>query len=424
MGAQDDLIRTLPRRTRRGRPKKPAFLAVDFYCGAGGTTRGLIDAGGYVIAGLDKQESCRKTYVANNGNETGDRGYPDFLAMDLFPATEDYPSGQQNEAVERLDELIAEHRSRFPDTPLLFAICAPCQPFTKLSKAEMSERRIAERLLDRGLLGHTCRFIERFTPDMLLSENVSGITDARYGGIWEDFAYRLRDSNYKVATRRICVSDFGVPQSRKRSILVAVRTTPEKVFDPFELPDEDESVTVRTVEEALGDLPPLGAGQKHDMIPNHVTRNLNDLNRKRISHAQPGEANSYLTTTPEGDLSLACHKRVNKRLKSRCFTDVYTRMAPDRPSPTITTRCSSITNGRFGHHDVRQLRGISMREAARLQSFRDDYVFYPVDKVEPIARMIGNAVPPMLVEFYTRHLVTAENCMRSSQPNSSEACSV
>ena len=140
-------------------------------------------------------------------------------------------------------------------------------------------------------------------------------------------------------------------------------------------------------------------------ILNHVTRNLSDLNRRRISYAQPGESNEYLTRTPEGDLSPACHKRVNERLKIRCFTDVYTRMAPDRPSPTITTRCHSITNGRFGYPDARQIRGISMREAARLQSFKDDYVFYPVDQVEPIARMIGNAVPPVLAGFYARRLV-------------------
>ena len=137
MGSQNDLIETLPRRRHRGQPRKPAFLAVDFFCGAGGTTRGLIDAGGYVMAGLDKQESCRKTYVANNGNETGDCCYPDFLALDLFPATEDYPMGQQTEAFSRLEELISKHRARFPGVPLLFAICAPCQPFTKLSKAEV-----------------------------------------------------------------------------------------------------------------------------------------------------------------------------------------------------------------------------------------------------------------------------------------------
>ena len=414
MGAQNDLIETLPRRRHRGRPS-PAFLAVDFFCGAGGTTRGLIDAGGYVIAGLDKQESCRKTYVANNGNETGDCCYPDFLALDLFPATEDYPMGQQTEAFYRLDELISKHCSRFPEVPLLFAICAPCQPFTKLNKAELSEDRVAVRLRDRGLLAQACCFVERYAPDMLLSENVSGIADVRYGGVWEDFANRLRDMSYNVATRRVCTSNFGIPQYRKRSILAGIRTAPERVFDPFELPTEDTSAAIRTVAEALESLPLLEAGQKHKKILNHVTRNLSDLNRRRISYARPGESNEYLTRTPEGDLSPACHKRVNERLKNRCFTDVYTRMAPDRPSPTITTRCHSFTNGRFGHPDAFQIRGISMREAVRLQSFKDDYVFYPVDQVEPIARMIGNAVPPVLAGFYARRLVEMLRSTRSSK---------
>lgn len=405
VGAQDELIASLPDRRRPGRQKKPAFLAVDFFCGAGGTTRGLIDAGGYVIAGLDKQESCRRTYVANNGNETGDRAYPEFMALDLFPASPDYPGGQQAEAIERLDELIERYRRRFPAVPLLFAICAPCQPFTKLSKAELSQDRVAARLRDRGLLAHACTFVERYAPDMVLSENVSGITDARYGGVWEDFTHRLRDLAYSVSTKRVCTSSFGIPQYRKRTILAALRTEPERIFDSFELPAQDPDADLKTVGEALNGLPPLGAGERHCDLLNHITRNLNALNLKRISYAKPGESNEYLWSTPEGDLSLDCHRRVNAKLKNRCFTDVYTRMAPDRPAPTITTRCHSITNGRFGHPDVKQLRGISMREAARLQSFRDDYVFYPVDQVEPVARMIGNAVPPALARFYAGHLV-------------------
>ncbi len=405
MDAQHGMAASLPDRSRSGRQKKPAFFAVDFFCGAGGTTRGLIDAGGYVIAGLDKQESCRRTYVANNGNETGDRAYPEFLAFDLFPATKEYPGGQQNEAINCLDKLLKSHRRRYPDVPLLFAICAPCQPFTKLSKAELSKERIAARLRDRSLLAHACRFVERYRPDIVLSENVSGITDARYGGVWEDFGNRLRDLSFALSTKRVCASDFGVPQYRKRTILAAVRTAPARISEPFELPGGDASVGRKTAGEALSGLPPLDAGDVHGEVLNHATRNLSELNRKRISCAKPGESNAYLLSTPHGDLSLACHRRVNARLRNRCFTDVYTRMSPDRPAPTITTRCHSITNGRFGHPDVKQFRGISMREAARLQSFRDDYVFYPVNQVQPVARMIGNAVPPALARFYAGRLV-------------------
>ena len=97
---------------------------------------------------------------------------------------------------------------------------------------------------------------------------------------------------------------------------------------------------------------------------------------------------------------------MKKKLKTACFTDVYTRMSGDRPSPTITTKCHSISNGRFGHYDTKQNRGISLREAAALQSFRDDYVFYPEDGVCTVARMIGNAVPPRLAQSFAEFSMT------------------
>ncbi len=141
--------------------------------------------------------------------------------------------------------------------------------------------------------------------------------------------------------------------------------------------------------------------------PNHKTRALSELNFKRLASAKPGESNAYMQDTEHGDLSLDCHKRVNRKLDTRCFSDVYTRMSPDRPSPTITTKCHSISNGRFGHYDVRQVRGLSLREAAILQSFPDDYIFYPKDEIEPVARMIGNAVPPKLAGFFAGYLVNS-----------------
>jgi DNA (cytosine-5)-methyltransferase 1 len=151
----------------------------------------------------------------------------------------------------------------------------------------------------------------------------------------------------------------------------------------------------------------LKAGAVCAAIPNHRTRSLSDLNLKRIAAAKPGQSNAYLETTKFGDLSLDCHRKVNGRLDDRCFGDVYTRMSPDRPSPTITTKCHSISNGRYGHYDTKQNRGISLREAAALQSFPDDYVFYPVEQIEPIARMIGNAVPPKLARYFADYLVNS-----------------
>ncbi len=387
---------------------KPKFLAVDFFCGAGGTTRGLIDAGGYVIAGVDKEARCRETYVSNNPNETLDGEKPEYLQLDIFKKTPDYPDGQQEDLCRRLDVLIAAGKQKAPEAPLLFAICAPCQPFTTLSRKEMSEKRLKRRKQDSKLLHEAAAFVDLYKPDMVLSENVAGI-----GEIWTEFELKLRALGYATGTRKVCVSKFGVPQYRKRSILIAVRraklaegATLDLLAETLDVPDADPTAKEVSAKEALERFPALEAGEFDEKVANHRTRSLSDLNKLRLSSAKPGESNAYMEKTSHGDLSLGCHKRVNERLSDRCFTDVYTRMSPDRPSPTITTRCHSISNGRFGHYDTEQVRGISLREAAALQSFRDDYVFYPKNMIEPVARMIGNAVPPKLACFFAGHLVS------------------
>lgn len=392
--------------------RRPAFLAVDFFCGAGGTTRGLIDAGGYVIAGVDKDSRCRETYIENNFNTTIDYAPPKFLQRDIFAATEAYPDGEHAELEGDIERLVERYRSCVMGVPLLFAICAPCQPFTKLSRKELSDARKAGRERDSNLLTEAAKFVERFQPEMILSENVQGIGEPKYGGVWDNFKAQLSRLGYATGSKVVCTSNFGVPQYRRRSILVAVRrelanprflTTGEPAN--LVVPEADPDNVVKTVQAAIGHLPSLTAGATDPNIPNHKTRSLSELNLKRLSAAMPGVSNIYLENTPDGDLSLACHRKVNAKLQTRCFTDVYTRMSPDRPSPTITTKCHSISNGRFGHFDIQQLRGISLREAALLQSFPVDYVFYPTNMIEPIARMIGNAVPPRLAEFFSRYLV-------------------
>ncbi len=392
----------------------PDFLAVDFFCGAGGTTRGLIDANGYVIAGIDKDARCDDTYVRNNGNTKLDRQPPVFLHRDIFPSTTAYPDGEQGRLYKELSELVGVKRALMPNVPLLFAICAPCQPFTTLSRKTLSDERKGGRERDRGLLRQAVKFVRRFAPEVVLSENVAGIRDARYGGVWDDFKTSLEKLGYVTGTKVVCTSKFGVPQFRKRSILIAVRSDliKEERFSDLTrteliVPGSDPHAVMKSVRQAIDHLPPIAAGELHAEIPNHRARTLSEKNLQRIGAALPGQSNAYMADTEHGDLSLGCHRRVNERLGLRCFTDVYTRMSPDRPSPTITTKCHSISNGRFGHYDTTQLRGISLREAAILQSFPDEYVFYPTDKVESVARMIGNAVPPRLAEFYATYLVGA-----------------
>jgi DNA (cytosine-5)-methyltransferase 1 len=392
----------------------PRFLAVDFFCGAGGTTRGLIDAGGYVIAGVDKDGRCERTFVENNINNALDYTPARFLRYDIFKKSADYADGQQKELFAKLDDLLSYYRTKAPKVPLFFAICAPCQPFTKLSRKKMSRERRAGRKRDMNLLREACKFVAKYKPDLVLSENVAGIHDPKYGGVWDDFRRRLERLGYVTGSKVVCTSRFGVPQYRKRSILAAVRrdvVREERFADTLGkellVPDNDPDALTISVAQAIGHLPSVGAGEIHPCYVNHRTRGLSPLNRKRLSSAKPGETNAYMKDTKHGDLTLPCHRRVNRKMGSRCFSDVYTRMHPDRPSPTITTKCHSISNGRFGHYDVRQVRGLSLLEASILQSFPEDYMFYPQDEVEPVARMIGNAVPPKLAEFFAGYLVNS-----------------
>lgn len=382
----------------------PKFLAVDFYCGAGGTTRGLLDAGGYVIAGIDKDEGCRLTYERNNPNTTLNGAPPGFLALDLFPTSEDYPEGQQQEALADLRQRIPLYQEMAPGAPLLFAVCAPCQSFTRFVQRKMTPERAKGRERDRNLLAQAMIFITEFKPEMVISENVANIKNAQYGQVWDDFQEELRDLGYAVGASSVCASRFGVPQRRRRSVIIAFKskTAAGSALDPA-VPLHDPEARAVSVSEAIGHLPPLEAGGKDLAHLNHACRNLTDVNRRRLESVRPGEPNFGFADSPFGDLSLQCHGRLEAKGRLG-FGDVYTRMHPGRPSPTITTRFHSISNGRFGHYDENQVRGLSLREGAALQSFPDDYEFHGAG-MDVVAQMIGNAVPPKLSAYMAKHLV-------------------
>lgn len=386
------------------RAKEPRFLAFDLFCGAGGTTRGFIDARGYVVAGVDNDPMCRKTYVMNNKNEFPPFEPPAYLQYDLLPGLDGSVEGQRR-AMERIEVLLNSVRLRYPSLPLVAAVTPPCQPFTRLGRLGRTDERALQHELDSTLLIQSVNFIRKFLPDVIFSENVPGIDNPAYGGIWSEFITRLQELGYVVGDARVCASRFGVPQYRRRAIIVAIRRSvilPElKTAARLDLPEEDPEADLITVEKAIGHLPPLEAGEAHPTIANHRTRKLSKINLQRLASVLPGEQNTVLAETAYGDLSLRCHVRLRERTNGRAgFTDVYTRMDPHKPSPTITTKCHSVSNGRFGHFDMHQVRGISLREAAILQSFPENYVFYPESAITPVAKMIGNAVPPKLARFF------------------------
>jgi DNA (cytosine-5)-methyltransferase 1 len=382
-----------------GRPRK--VIAVDFFCGAGGMTNGLIQAGIHVLAGIDNNALCKPTYTQN---VNADGSYPEFICRDIFPKTDEYPDGEQHEITKQLSLLVERQKKKHHGLrpKLIFALCAPCQPFTNITQIEMSESRKFKRSNDSNLLLTTINLIEKFQPDAIICENVEGI--AGEGSVLSQFETQLEELGYAFDAKVINAAKFGVPQHRRRTIGLALRKGRRKKLD-VSVPEADPDIKKYvTVKETIGHLPPLAAGEAHPTIKNHRARALSDINLKRIASAPPGESNSYLKNTRYGDLSLACHKRLEAKAGKASFTDTYTRMKGDDVGPTITTRCVSVSNGRFAHYDTNQNRGITPKEAALLQTFPDEFVFHSENGDELVAVLIGNAVPPRLAKFFGGYL--------------------
>ncbi len=376
-------------------------VAVDFFCGAGGMTHGLLQAGIHVLAGVDNEPVCEKTYRQNRNS---DRSHPRFLCLNAFPKSKAHPDGQQTQIIEKLRSLLKDFRRKNGSAKLLFAICAPCQPFTKITKIEMSTRRKFKRDNDADLLLTTMNLIKTFRPDAIICENVEGIISNDESSVIARFKRALKRNDYVFNAKVVKAENFGVPQHRSRTIGIGVNRRKYKRAT-IEIPDRDpKSRTKVTVKSVIGHLPPLAGGEGHPLIPNHRARTLSALNLKRISCVRPGESNLVLNNTLYGDLSLDCHKRLKAKSGNQSFSDTYTRMRGDDIAPTITTHCISISNGRFGHYDMSQNRGITPREAALLQTFPEKYVFYPEDNISLAATLIGNAVPPRLARFYGNYL--------------------
>jgi len=218
-------------------------------------------------------------------------------------------------------------------------------------------------------------------------ENVPQLARYNKKGVYSEFLQILQKHNYFISDTKQIVycPDYGVPQNRKRLVLLASKFGPISLMPPIY-----NSRTYLTVRDAIGDLPVIKAGEVHTSDSLHRSQGLSELNIKRLKAVSPG--GSWHDWPQE--LQLECHKRLQKKT----FGDVYGRMKWTEPSPTLTTHCTAISNGRFGHPE--QDRGLSLREAAILQSFPKDYKFIdPKSKrfsSTNIQRHIGIAVPVRL----------------------------
>lgn len=343
------------------------MIAVDFFCGGGGMTRGLIAAGINVIAGIDSSPNCRKTYEKNNKN-TYIEG--DICKLSPQKLLEKFPQLKNSDDV-------------------LLVGCAPCQPFSILRREEFDENGNAIPHKSVNLLVEFGRFVKALHPAHVLVENVPGLK-GKGQEVLASFKCMLYEEGYELAEKIIYAKDYGVPQNRRRYVLIASR-----IFHP-EIPKPqygNNLLPYKTVRETIEKYPAIIAGGEDAKYANHKSANLKAILQKRIS-ATPHDGGSR-TDWPE-ELVLNCHKDF------KGHTDVYGRMKWDEPAPTLTVKCFSLSNGRFGHPE--QNRAISLREAAALQTFPDDYVFY--GSVQEIGRQIGNAVPVLLAKVLGEYILS------------------
>lgn len=360
---------------------KTKYQAIDIFSGCGGVSCGLSLAGFKVKAAVEIEKHAVDIYL----------NYQPLRNVNVLNEDICNLSGKQILKAAKIKE----------DDLYLFAGCPPCQNFSRqnpLNKKKTDEER-------KKLLFEFLRIIEEIMPPFILMENVPGIKSDFNNAILDEFLQHLRN-HYYVREDILNAADYGVPQIRKRFVLHAVRNDIYNELNSsgfiFDLPkatydkNGDNGLKKwKTVKESIDDLPAINAGEEYvddGKIHNHKCAGLSEENLQRIREIRKnGGSRKGL---PES-LMLECHKKKDEN--GNIFSghgDVYGIMDPTKPAPTITGGCLCYSKGRYGHYS--QDRAISIREAARIQTFPDDFVFS--NSLTDSAIQIGNAVPIDLVK--------------------------
>lgn len=336
---------------------------IDLFCGIGGLSHGMFKNGFDIIAGFDIDDTCKYAYEKNNKSN--------FYNQDIKTVTK-----------EQVNNLFKGYDIK------ILAGCAPCQPFSSYAfKVKDKDKDKYDLLYEFG------RLVKEVLPDIVTMENVSQILSFKQKPVLNDFVNLLKKNKYKVDFKVVYCPDYGIPQTRKRIVLLASRLGEINLIPPTHIKKK-----YRTVRQTIGKLPPIEAGEVCSSDPLHRARSLSELNLKRIKSTPiKGSWRDW-----DESLILDCHKKDS----GKSFGSVYGRMDWDEPAPTMTTLCTGLGNGRFGHPE--QNRAISLREAAMFQTFPKNYKFFSPKEdisITKASRYIGNAVPPKLGEITAKSII-------------------
>lgn len=342
---------------------RPQLTAIDLFSGCGGLTLGLKQANFRVVAAVELDDAAVAAYKANHA--------------DVSVIHDD---------IRNVSPLALRRKLKLKPGQLdLLAGCPPCQGFSSLRTRNGANRNRDKR---NDLVGEMLRFAKTFRPKAIMMENVPKLV--RYGA-FKGLCEGLRKLGYKVNVKVKDAARYGVPQRRKRLILLAGKGV--------EIEFAAEARKVKTVRQAIGGMKEPGRGRSdalHDIPERSRSMRVAELIRDI-----PKNGGSRGDLPPSRQLP--CHRR------SDGFKDIYGRMAWDKVSPTITGGCFNPSKGRFLHPTKN--RAITMREAALLQGFPKRYRFPVEAGKEVIALMIGNALPP---EFIRRHAVAIQRSIAAA----------
>ena len=338
--------------------KNDNIAVIDLFCGVGGLSQGFVMEKFNVVSGYDNDMSCKFSYETNNNA--------------VF----------HNEDVSKLSG--GALNKEFGDKIKILIGCAPCQPFSSYSF------KIKEKDPNKlNLLYSFSRLIEETQPTVISMENVPQLIETE---IFKDFIDKLKSLGYFVSYQVVFCPDYGIPQRRRRLVLLASKLGEISLIAKTHTPEK-----YITVKDVIGNLKPVKAGEYDKSDPLHRARRLSDINLKRIKHTKEGEG---WKNWPQ-ELVLECFKKPS----GKTYGSVYGRMKWNEPAPTMTTHCTGLGNGRFGHPE--QDRAITLREAAIFQTFPKDYKFYEsLEKFNPsiVCRQVGNAVPPKLGQVIAKSI--------------------
>jgi len=341
---------------------------IDLFCGAGGLSEGFEDAGFKIVAGNDVDKNMIASFKLN---------HPEAKAI----------SGDISKI--NVEDLLKEIKKDKEEISLIIG-GPPCQGFSTVGNRNEDDQR-------NKLFYEFVRFVREIKPKMFVMENVTGILTMKKGEVKKIVKKEFEDLGYKVKIQILRGEDFGVPQKRRRVFFVGNKF--EKEFE-FPKPDFDGiNKKFRTVWDAIGDLPELEVNQEikeYDKEPKtEFQKFLKNGQEKLEEHKSPNHSEimiERMKNIKQGQN----HSNLPEHLKlGSGYPNIYGRLIANEPSDTITGNCGCVSApGRFIHPFKN--RAITVREGARLQSFRDSKKF--IGSQNSKYKQVGNSVPPLLAK--------------------------